>query len=176
MTRPRLNHFALSGLLFLGTLVMQGGIFAQVRIEADQTDMTLTAPARAEIIEGVVKRLKHDYVFPETATKMAQSLENRLVKKEYDQVTSAKEFARLLTTHLQEISHDKHLHVVYLAVPPPQFGPKQPTPDMKEKMRQSASGAISDSRRSKGWRGISVTSTCAASCRRSWLGRPRRQR
>jgi len=134
-----MNLFARSGLLFLGTLVMQGSILAQIRIEAGQPDMVLTAPARAEIIEGVAKRLKHDYVFPATATKMAQSLEDRAARKEYDQVTSAKEFARLLTTHLQEISHDKHLHVDYIAVPPPQGGPRRPTPDMKEKMRQSAS-------------------------------------
>ena len=43
---------------------------------------------------------------------MEQSIRERVEKKEYDQITSSKEFAKL-TDDLQAVSKDKHLRVRY---------------------------------------------------------------
>ncbi|MGE0886442.1 MAG: serine hydrolase [Blastocatellales bacterium] len=77
-----------------------------------QTNQAIDANTRQEVIEGAIKALNEAYVFPETAKKMEQALRERMQRKEYDNVTDAGEFARLLTAHLQEISKDKHLRVV----------------------------------------------------------------
>ena len=71
---------------------------------------------RNEVIEGALKALNDNYVFPETAKKMEQAIRERLARKEYDKVNDAAEFARALTAHLQEVSHDKHLRVLPLFV------------------------------------------------------------
>src|SRR5262245_34206320 len=72
-------------------------------------DMTIDAVLRAEVIDGVLKKLNDAYVFPEVAKKMEQAIRERAEKKEYDGVTSALKLAETLTTHLQDVSHDKHL-------------------------------------------------------------------
>lgn len=72
----------------------------------------IDAATRQEVIEGAIKALNDAYVFPETAKKMEQALRERAQRKEYDNITDAGEFARLLTAHLQEVSKDKHLRVV----------------------------------------------------------------
>ena len=52
-----------------------------------------TPRRRDEVIDGVLKALNADYVFPETAKKMEEAIRDRLEKKEYDGITSAREFA-----------------------------------------------------------------------------------
>lgn len=79
---------------------------------SSSSSSTLDAATRQEVIEGAIKALNEAYVFPETAKKMEQVLRERMQRKEYDNVTDAGEFARLLTAHLQEVSKDKHLRVV----------------------------------------------------------------
>src|SRR5215204_67870 len=86
---------------------------AQRVLREDQPDLTIDAKVRQEVIEGVVKHLNEAYVFPETARKMGEDLRRRLEGKEYDKVTSAKQFARDLTEHLRSVSRDKHLGVAY---------------------------------------------------------------
>jgi retinol-binding protein 3 len=84
-------------------------------------DITLDATARAEIIDGAIKALNEGYVFPEVAGKMEQAIRARQQRKEYDSVTSGQQLAQMLTEHLREVSHDKHLRVNYSAqVLPPQ--------------------------------------------------------
>jgi CubicO group peptidase (beta-lactamase class C family) len=73
---------------------------------------SIDAATRTEVIEGAIKALNDTYVFPEVAAKMEQSIRGRVARKEYDNVNDAGIFARLLTTHLQEISHDKHLRIM----------------------------------------------------------------
>src|SRR5690242_10329990 len=93
-----------------------------------QPDMTVDAAARKEVIENLIKRLNDAYVFPDTAAKMEQDLRARAARGEYEQITSAQQFAEKLTADLREVSHDKHLGVQYSARPLPQdLGPKEPT-------------------------------------------------
>jgi hypothetical protein len=85
-------------------------------------DITLDATARSEIIDGALKALNEGYVFPEVAGKMEQAIRARQQRKEYDSVTSGRQLAQMLTEHLREVSHDKHLRVNYN----PQVLPPQP--------------------------------------------------
>lgn len=86
----------------------------------EQPDMTIDAAARAEVVERVIKRLGEAYVFPDVAAKMGDALRKRVADKEYEQITSAKEFAAKLTADLQAVSRDKHLRVRYSHRPIPE--------------------------------------------------------
>src|ERR1041384_4593126 len=93
--------------------------------QPEQPDLTIDAATRTQVIDGILKRLNDSYVFPEVAKKMEQSIHERIEKKEYDQITSAKESAKTLTNDLQAISHDKHLRVRYSHEAIPERGPRR---------------------------------------------------
>ena len=101
----------------------------------EQPDMTVDAAMRSAVIEDALKKLNDYYVFPETAKKMEQAVRDRIARKEYDQITSAKTLATTLQSHLQEVSHDKHLRVMYSArATPPETERREPSPE--EQARQ----------------------------------------
>jgi len=87
----------------------------QPRPQPEQPDLTIDAATRAAVIEGALKNLREAYVFPEVAEKMEQAVRERMAKKEYEAITSAKVLAQTLTSHLQAVSRDKHLRVNYRA-------------------------------------------------------------
>jgi hypothetical protein len=74
-------------------------------------DFKIDAATRAKVIDGAIANLNESYVFPETAKKMAEAVRARQKKGEYDSVTDGDTFAKMLTDHFQEVSHDKHLRV-----------------------------------------------------------------
>lgn len=78
-----------------------------------QTSSPIDTVTRQEVIEGAIKGLNDAYVFPETAKKMEQAIRERMQRKEYDDITDGRTLAIRLTTHLQEVSHDKHLRVLF---------------------------------------------------------------
>jgi ketosteroid isomerase-like protein len=84
------------------------------------------APTRTRVIDGIVAKLNEFYVFPETATKMAAALHEHQKQGAYDAVVDGDAFAKLLTDHLREISHDRHLRVECV---PMVLGKDQPEPD-----------------------------------------------
>jgi hypothetical protein len=105
--------------------------------QPEQKDLTIDAATRTQVIDGILKRLNDSYVFPEIAKKMEQSIHERVNNKEYDQVTSAKEFATKLTNDLQAVSHDKHLRVRYSFESLPERQPRQePTAEEREQRRR----------------------------------------
>jgi len=107
----------------------------------EQPDMSVDAAARAEVIDGVLKKLNEAYVFPEVAKKMEDAIRERVQKKEYDGVTSAAKFAQMLTSHLQEVSRDKHLRVIYSHDPiPPETARREPSPEERERFLASMKG------------------------------------
>jgi hypothetical protein len=116
--------------ILLGT----GPGFAQG--QPQQQDRTVDAATRTEVIEGVLKRLNDFYVFPEIARKMDAAIRERLGNKEYDQITSPITLAETLTSHLQAVSKDKHLRVVYSVEPLPADGQmREPSPEERERQR-----------------------------------------
>ena len=105
--------------------------------QPEQQDLTIDAATRTQVIDGILKRLNDSYVFPETAKKMEQAIRERVSKKEYDQITSSKEFAVKLTNDLQDVSHDKHLRVRYSYTTLPERGPRrEPTAEEREQEKR----------------------------------------
>jgi hypothetical protein len=82
-------------------------------------DLTVDAAARNAVIDATLRALHESYVFPEVAKEMESSIRTRQARNEYDGITSAREFAQLLTEHLREVSRDAHLSVQVPAGPPP---------------------------------------------------------
>jgi retinol-binding protein 3 len=130
--RTRLLKFSV--VTFTLALMIQTADFLSARA-AVQTEEPLTSAARNEVIETILKRLNDSYVFPDVAKKMEQAIRERVGKKEYDTVKSGPEFAKLLTEHLQAISHDKHLRVAYSVRPiPVRSGDEEPTAEERAEM------------------------------------------
>jgi C-terminal processing protease CtpA/Prc len=86
---------------------------------------TIDAQTRTHVIQGATAQLNEFYVFPEVAKKMEQALLARAKRKEYDSITDGDSFAKLLTVHLQEVSHDKHLRVTFSPARLPEEAPEQ---------------------------------------------------
>jgi CubicO group peptidase (beta-lactamase class C family) len=104
-----------TGLLLLAAILLHSfAAFGQAPQTANpQSDAQLDAATRSAVIEGALKNLDQAYVFPEVAKKMEQAIRERIARKEYDAITSPQLLASTLTTHLREVSRDKHLRVVY---------------------------------------------------------------
>ena len=108
--------------------------------QPEQPDLTIDSATRTQVIDAVLKRLNDSYVFPEVAKKMETSIRERAEKKEYDQITSAKQFASTLTKDLQAVSNDKHLRVRYSHSPIPERGQRrEPTAEEREQRKRDMS-------------------------------------
>jgi len=104
--------------------------------QPEQADLTIDAATRTKVIDAILERLNNSYVFPEVAKKMEQSIRERVEKKEYDQITSAKQFATTLTNDLQAVSKDKHLRVRYSHSAIPERGPRrEPSAEERQQRR-----------------------------------------
>lgn len=69
---------------------------------------------------------------------MEQAIRDRMAKKEYDEITSAKAFAEKLTKDLQDVSHDKHLRVRYsYEALPERQNRQEPTAEEREQFRRN---------------------------------------
>ncbi len=113
---------------------------APAQAPPEQPDMTVDAAARKEVLDAVSKRLNESYVFPDVAAKMGEALRARAANGEYEQITSAKEFARKLTADLQEVSRDKHLRVRYSNRPIPERQQRgEPTAAEREQFQREMS-------------------------------------
>lgn len=80
-------------------------------------DMPIDGKIRSAVIEGVIGRMHQHYVSPETAAKVEAKLRSQLQDGAYDQLTSAREFARALSKTLIETAEDRHLRMRFSAEP-----------------------------------------------------------
>ncbi len=82
-----------------------------------------------EIVTRAMSLLRANYVFPEVAEQAAVAVEARLAAGEYDNLDEIT-LTDLVTTHLQEITGDKHLRLRLGGGPPPDRrpGPADPGP------------------------------------------------
>jgi hypothetical protein len=101
---------------------------------AADMNIKIDAATRARVIDGAVASLNEFYVFPETAKKMEETLRARQKNGKYDAVIDAEAFATVLTDHLQEVSHDKHLRVNFVPRVLPKGEPER-NPDREAQMR-----------------------------------------
>jgi hypothetical protein len=103
---------------------------------ADTPDRALDDAARTAIIDGLLKKIDTVFIFPDVAKKMEQAIRERQAKKEYDAVTSGREFAEVLTRHLREVCKDNHLGVDFFAKGVPYDADTPPDPKAVEEFRQ----------------------------------------
>jgi hypothetical protein len=113
-----------TGLKFVGTLDVEGGRTARITSwflrpvdESRQTGPALDAQVRARVIDKTLSILKAEYVAPESASKMEMAIRAHELEHDYDDLSDGEQFANVLTTHLRDVSHDKHLGVRFSAVP-----------------------------------------------------------
>lgn len=86
-------------------------LFMSPAIMAQEKTGNMTSEEKVKVIEKVVKLLNNNYVFPEVAEKIEKHLKSKLADGSFDKVTDKKEFAELMTTEVQSVSHDKHMRV-----------------------------------------------------------------
>lgn len=82
---------------------------------AQQPPGTVDAATRQQVIEGAIAHMRRAYIFENVAEQMAVALLANQKQGAYDKLTAAADFAQTLTTHLQEVSRDKHLRIIYAA-------------------------------------------------------------
>ena len=87
---------------------------------------TLDAATRQRVVDGAIEQMRRGYIFEDVAGKMAEAVKAHVAKGAYDAITDPGEFARTLTTHLQAVSRDKHLRIIYSAEGLPER-PEAPT-------------------------------------------------
>ena len=106
---------------------------------AADMNLKIDAATRARVVDGAVAKLTEFYVFPETAKKMAESVQARLKSGAYDTITGADDFANTLTDDLRAVSHDKHLGVNFSPQVLPKMEPgANPAPDPAALARRKA--------------------------------------
>lgn len=74
-------------------------------------NVTVDAPMRKQVIDGVSANLTEFYIDAALAKQMEGALRAHAKAGDYDKITDGDAFADQLTTDLQSVSHDKHLHV-----------------------------------------------------------------
>jgi C-terminal processing protease CtpA/Prc len=128
------NHFSrvAAGVIGLSSVLALKGASAQKA----PPDMAITPEIRKEVIEGALKQLNENYVYPELAKKMEAGIRKHIEAKDYDQITSARKFAETLTTHLRDVSHDKHIRILYRAETSRASVNQEPTDADKERVRR----------------------------------------
>ena len=104
----------------------------------DQPDMTIDAATRKAVVDTLAERIESRYVFPDRARETARALRKRLAAREYDRITSAKELADSLTSHVQAVTRDLHLRVNYRHEPVPPMTEDGPPESEMRRMREQA--------------------------------------
>jgi C-terminal processing protease CtpA/Prc len=102
----------------------------------------MDAKTRAETIASLTKALRAAYVFPDVGDAVAQMLEERNARGEYNSITSAKAFSELLTKQMRDTAHDKHLAFGYVSevlppMPVSKAGEPPPSPCAECELRSA---------------------------------------
>lgn len=103
----------------------------------DTAGSALSAAQRIEAIEGVLRCVRENYVFPEIAVKMEAHLRAKMARREYDSITDGPMLAEALTRDLHSVQEDRHLHVSYSpsVLPKSEMAGVMPPPGWLAEMR-----------------------------------------
>ena len=102
---------------------------------AQQAPPAIDAATRQQVLDGAIEHMQRGYIFEDVAAKMAAALRAHAKAGAYDAITSGADFATVLTTHLREVSKDKHLRIVYN---PAGIAGVQPPTTEEERTRRAA--------------------------------------
>ena len=75
------------------------------------------------VVDGARANLKEHYIDPVVAQKMADALVEHEKNGDDDTATDGRGFAELLTRQMREVSHDRHLEVLFSETPLPEQAP-----------------------------------------------------
>lgn len=95
---------------------MQMRLFPAVLLAASLFSCAAMAGAagpRDTVVDETLAQLKAQYVFPDKYPAIEQSVRKHQDAGDYARAADDKAFAELLTTHLQEVTHDKHMNLKY---------------------------------------------------------------
>ncbi len=96
---------------------------------------------RDAVINEALAKIRDDYVHPDKFAAIEKNVRAHQASGEYEAAADDKEFAKLLTTHLQEVSQDKHMNLRFQAnartLRPAAF---QSTPAQREQERRENYG------------------------------------
>jgi retinol-binding protein 3 len=108
-------------------------------VERMPTKAVIDATTHAEIVQSLSAKVKAYYVFPDIAEEIGTSLQKHLDDGEYDDITDGEFLALALTTHMQEVSQDKHLGVRWFPEPLPEHeGPMYQNQEWLDESRVQA--------------------------------------
>jgi Peptidase family S41/N-terminal domain of Peptidase_S41 in eukaryotic IRBP len=96
----------------------------------------IDAATRVRVIDGAIAKLDEFYVFPDVAKKMAMAVRGRAKRGEYNSVTDGNEFAKQLTEHFRDVSHDRHLSVSFSPMRLPEDS-SSPSPEAMARYREA---------------------------------------
>lgn len=105
-------HYARAGIRPL-VIALLMPVFAGPAIARATSDRPLGTQTQSDVIQALSAALKTRYVFPDVGDRLSEVLEVRRQHGDYDSITGAKRFARVLTAQMKEIAHDAHLAVFY---------------------------------------------------------------
>jgi hypothetical protein len=89
-------------------------------------EMKLDAAQRRRVIDGAIVNLQEYCVDPALAQKMADELRTHEKNGDDDAQTDGAAFADLLTRQMRDVSHDRHLEIVYRRIRIPERTPGPP--------------------------------------------------
>lgn len=94
-------------------LLVAGAAAFTHAVGGQQAPAALDAATKKQVIDGAIDQMRRAYIFADVAEKMAAALQANASRQAYDGITAPREFAETLTKHLQDVSHDKHLRIIY---------------------------------------------------------------
>ncbi len=98
----------------------------------------LDAAERQRVLNAAIANLKQHYIYPDVAQKMAETLLGNEKRGEYDVLADGATFAHQLTKQMRDVSHDKHLELVYSQdTLPPQPKETEQTPEELARYREA---------------------------------------
>jgi len=133
--RKRLLEFAGRHAAAVGVVLLAGLGLSFAHAQNAPPDFEISTEERAAVIDGAIAQLNAIYVFPDIAKKIEESLRNHDAKGEYASLTTAREFARKLKEDLREVSHDKHLGVMFFKDGAPESLSASPPPEQIQSQR-----------------------------------------
>ena len=120
-----------AGIYAFGVLLM----FSAVSVEAQQMvkgeEIVLDDTAIEEIVDNISTILEENYIFQETAKKMADYIKEKMDNGDYANIKDPSQLAGVLTSDLQKVSEDLHLRVRFSP------GIKQAIEDAKKNREQA---------------------------------------
>ncbi len=104
------NNIMIMMIVFFATLII---IQNSAKAQNQTGGKVLDTEAKLEIVTSISDILNKNYIFPETAQKMADYLKSQLQNGAYTTIFDPMKFAEQMSKDLQSISNDRHLRVGY---------------------------------------------------------------